>query len=458
MKGSPQPAKKKAPASKRASQASVKLLRACVVQSGKVLDERRLKQKENLTLGNSPQNTFVVAEPGLPNSHQLFRRKGGAYELVLSEGMRGRISVDDKVIDFATLKAQGLMKKKGDFYRLKINEKQRGKVVIGGVTLIFQFVQAPPEPAKLRLPAAARGSIWSSIDWPFAVLLLLALAFEAPLIYYFEVAPKPNKLTLDTISDRWANLVVPERKPEEEMPKLDEAKLDTGLSTEKKKEAPKKEDNRSDKQKAKAKAVRSAKIREKISGKGILAILGTKGGSAASGAVADVFAEGGIGGDLDAAFEGIGGVGIASGSERTTRGGGTGEAASIGGLATAGGGKVGLGKKAEKRVVSTKFQAPEVDGALDSEAIAKVVRARKRMLQDCYERELKRDPSLSGRIEIEFTIGESGRVDEALVVGNTMGNDAVGACIVSRIRRWRFPKPDGGTVTVTFPFIFTSSG
>ena len=80
-----------------------------------------------------------------------------------------------------------------------------------------------------------------------------------------------------------------------------------------------------------------------------------------------------------------------------------------------------------------------------------------RSIQDCYERELKRDPGLAGRIEIEFTIGEGGRVEEATVVGNTMGSDAVGSCIVGRIRRWRFPKPNGGSVTVSYPFIFTAS-
>ncbi|MBI3178287.1 MAG: energy transducer TonB, partial [Deltaproteobacteria bacterium] len=125
--------------------------------------------------------------------------------------------------------------------------------------------------------------------------------------------------------------------------------------------------------------------------------------------------------------------------------------------ATAGGGKVGLGGKAETRVGTITTEAPEVDGALDASAIAKVVQARKRMLQDCYEKELKRDPSLQGKVEIEFTIGEDGSVASASIANNRMGSAAVGECIISRLRRWRFPKPDGGSVTVTFPFIFTPS-
>jgi TonB family protein len=209
---------------------------------------------------------------------------------------------------------------------------------------------------------------------------------------------------------------------------------------------------------AKAKAARTAEIKKAVSGRGMLAVLGTLGDTSGDGAVSDVFGSGGIGGDLDAAFDGISGVGVAMGSgDRTTRGGAGGEAASIGGLATAGGGQVGLGGKRETSLGSVAAEAPEVDGALDSDAIAKVVRGRMKMVQDCYERELKRDPGLAGKIEIEFTIDEEGRVIEAVVANNKMGSDAVGDCIVSRLKRWRFPKPDGGSVTVNFPFIFTAS-
>jgi len=210
-------------------------------------------------------------------------------------------------------------------------------------------------------------------------------------------------------------------------------------------------------------AQRKAAIREGIQGKGMLQLLGTAGESGIGGAVADVFAEGGgVNTDLDSAFEGISGVGVAQvGGPRSTRGGGgSGEAAGIGDLATSGGGNVGsAAKKVERRVTAAvQAAAPEVDGALDGAAIARVVRSRMRSIQDCYERELKRDPSLAGKIEVEFTIGESGRVEDAAVVTNSMGSDAAGNCIVGRVRRWRFPAPDGGSVTVTFPFIFTASG
>ena len=99
----------------------------------------------------------------------------------------------------------------------------------------------------------------------------------------------------------------------------------------------------------------------------------------------------------------------------------------------------------------------DLDGELDASKIARVIRRKQRAVQDCYERELKRDPGLSGKIEIEITIGENGRVEDATVIGNSTGSKAIGVCAVGRIKRWRFPKPDGGSVTFVAPFTFVAS-
>lgn len=448
------------PAGTRVAAAPARILRACVVQGGKVIEEQRLRRREPLSVGRGPKNTFVISDPSLPKSHELFAIRGSQYELVLTEGMRGRLSVDNKTVDFASLKAQGLLKKKGDFYRLPLNENHRGKVLIGDLTLIFQFVVPPPAPVKPVLPVAARGNILKTIDWPFAIALFAIWLIEAPMVTYFQFAKAPADLTLDDISkdERWAKLIVPERKEEEKKPEKSK-----GDSTAEQRKAAKKSDDSADDakdevSKARAKAARTAKIRESIQGRGMLAVLGSAGDGPGSGAVADVFGEGGIGGDLDGAFDGIQGVGIATGSgDRSTRGGGSGDAATIADLATQGGGSVDMGTKRETRVGRVTTEGPEVDGKLDSEAVAKEVRKRMRMVQDCYEKELKRDPALSGKIEIEFTIGEDGRVVDARVASNKMDSDAVGECIVSRLRHWKFPQPDGGSVTVNFPFIFAPS-
>jgi len=438
-----------------------RILRAAVVQSGKVIEEKRLRTRSTLSIGKDPKSTFVIADPVMPKKHELFVVRGGKYELVFTDAMRGMVAGDRNAtpVDFETLKSQGLVKKKGGFFRLPLTDKHRGKVVLGETTIIFQFVVAPPMPAKVKLPAAARGGIFQSIDWPFAAALALVFVLEAPVIAWFQFAPQPKAMTLENMGDRWAKLIVPEYKPEARKKELEKKKDEPDPNNARADRQKRRKEEAEDEPEVKAKREkRRAKIRTNIQRKGILAVLGTLGESGTSGAVADVFSDGGLTTDFDSAFEGIAGVGLATArNRRSTRGGRAGEAASIGGLATSGGGKVGVGGKAERRVASVKTATPEVDGDLDSGAIARVVRSRMRMVKNCYERELKRNPGLGGKIEVEFTIGEDGRIEEALVIDNAMGSDAVADCILGRLKRWRFPKPDGGSVTVSYPFIFTSS-
>lgn len=66
-----------------------KVLRACVVQKGKVIEEKRCPDKTSLTIGSSARNTFSLSDPALPASHELFGFNQGHYELVMPEGMTG---------------------------------------------------------------------------------------------------------------------------------------------------------------------------------------------------------------------------------------------------------------------------------------------------------------------------------------------------------------------------------
>jgi hypothetical protein len=103
--------------------------------------------------------------------------------------------------------------------------------------------------------------------------------------------------------------------------------------------------------------------------------------------------------------------------------------------------------------------APEVDSSdVDRDALARYVKGRIKSLQSCYEKELKRNPSLKGKLVVRFSIMPSGRTGDIDIEEDTMGNDAVGACIRSYIRGWVFPfKPDS-EVPVSYPFVFSPAG
>jgi hypothetical protein len=54
---------------------------------------------------------------------------------------------------------------------------------------------------------------------------------------------------------------------------------------------------------------------------------------------------------------------------------------------------------------------------------------------------------------VRFTIGPSGRITEIDIDENSLGNDAVVACIKNTIRMWMFPIKDN-ECPVAYPFVF----
>ena len=144
-----------------AAPAQQKVLRIGVIQGGKIIEERLLKRREPVTIGQGPKNTIVIPVSNLPQTFSLFELKGGQYTLGFSEQMDGRLSLTETAaVDFAALKSSGQAKPKGGgAYTVALPDTARGKVQIGEVTVLFQFVSPPPEPAKPVLPAAARGGV-----------------------------------------------------------------------------------------------------------------------------------------------------------------------------------------------------------------------------------------------------------------------------------------------------------
>ena len=97
--------------------------------------------------------------------------------------------------------------------------------------------------------------------------------------------------------------------------------------------------------------------------------------------------------------------------------------------------------------------AHAADGQLDKDLIRRVVRAHLPEVRECYDQGLARDPGARGKIAIDFTIGAQGRVTRSAVAASDMKDEAVPACISEAIEGWLFPRPDGGSVEVSYPFV-----
>lgn len=107
--------------------------------------------------------------------------------------------------------------------------------------------------------------------------------------------------------------------------------------------------------------------------------------------------------------------------------------------------------------VSSMSVGRKIKGELDPGDVYRVIDGSIGKIQQCYERELRTKPSLSGKITFRWTVTEAGSVSGVREVTSTLGDPAVSACVQGVLRRLRFPKPKGGTVEIDYPFIFRGS-
>ena len=442
-----------------------KILRIGIIQNGKIVEERLVRKRESVTIGQSTRNTFVVpASNALPRTFTIFELTPAGYAINFSDQMDGRVSLGDQVVALPALR-QGKAQKKGELWHLLLPERSRGKVVIGDVTVLFQFVTPPPVQPRPQLPPSVRSSLMQNLDWMLVAVVAASFIMHFGFVIYLRNIDWPRKPDIEEIPDRFVQMIVP-KKIEEPKPVVEQkeekkaeekeqtAKKDKG---EKQKAPPKQRDPEAE---ARAAAERRARLAADVQKMGVLKILGAKG---ENGSVADLVKGGDVSGDADKVFAQVGGVGVAGagGGLRSAKGaGGTGSLRGGGSLRASGPGEVGTGERGGERAVKgiVKDSAPtDVDGSLDPSVIAREIRGRLGAIKACYEAGLKRNPNIGGKLQLRFEVSTVGKVTSAEIENDSMHDDEVASCIKSRVMTWRFPAPAGGSVQFSYPFIFQAS-
>jgi Ca-activated chloride channel family protein len=156
----------------------------------------------------------------------------------------------------------------------------------------------------------------------------------------------------------------------------------------------------------------------------------------------------GLVGKAPVANEGLGTFGLGGGNNK---GGDTSGAVLLRGK---GGGDVGKTRigGVVTRVTARNISASQ--GTIDREQVARVFNSHAQQVQACYERALLKQPSLAGKLVIEFTLSPKGKVAAAKVKHSTLLNAALEACVLGVLKTWTFPPHNGSTVVVTYPFLF----
>ena len=452
-----------------------KILRIGIIQAGKIIEERLIRKRANVTIGASPRNTIVVPASTLPRTFTLFEMNQGKYTLKFSDSMDGRISLGGKVMSLESARSQGHAAAKNNLFELALTENTRGKVLLGEITLLFQFVTPPPVQPRPQLPPSVRGGFITNVDWVLTSCFITIAVLHFGFLVYLRTLDFPRKIEPDVIPDRFADYI-----PEVEKPKAIDLSALEKLGEEKvaKKEdpGPKKAGGGKARKKGPAKpcdaacqeakaAARRARLAKQVSSMGVLKLLGTKGKG--SGAAANLIGSGDPGTDVAKAFAGVGGLTVAGsggkgGGLRGKGSGGSGKAVGIGDIGgrVGGPGAVGTGNMVKERVpkATIKSKSPDiVDGTMNTDATYRIIRRGMNCVKAQYQRGLKRDPSLDGKVAVCFTVDPMGRVGTISIEEDTVGDSMLTTGIKSCIKRLRFPPPEGGSAEVCVPFILTPS-
>ncbi|MBL8918721.1 MAG: TonB family protein [Myxococcaceae bacterium] len=100
-----------------------------------------------------------------------------------------------------------------------------------------------------------------------------------------------------------------------------------------------------------------------------------------------------------------------------------------------------------------------IGNGLEKDVVMAVIRRHQSEIKFCYEKELQQNAKLAGKIAVTWTIDATGSIADAQVAESGVDSPNVEACMLERIRRWKFPEPKGGgVVVITFPWVFHAAG
>jgi hypothetical protein len=432
-----------------------KVLRIGLVQGGRVIEERIIKQRTSVTVGASEKAMFVIPSNVVPAQFKLFELIGSDYYLNFMDGMSGRVALATGITDIGALKGQA--KRVGNGYQVKLTEEARGKIVVGETTFLFQFVAPPPVQPRPQLPLAVKGGLASQIDWNLTIIAAFSFTLHFGLIGAMYSDWMDPIVSDDSNIQGLIDLAKSVPPPPVEDKPVEDAKPDTKAPEQKqaaaptsagKAPAPKGGPKTSDAQAAKlAQAAEALQVGILAAFNGSSAVAGALSRSDIppvdlSGAAASGAAVSSAGGDLH-----LGGGGGLVQPGRSGGLGGIAGATGTGAGTGAGTGQVVAGPKGDASIGATSASVP----VANAERVIAGLRPKFRL---CYNQGLAQDPGMSGSVTMVVKIAPNGEVDSANAANNSGLSDSVVKCIQRALKNAQFDAPGSSGSVLQVPAKF----
>ena len=427
-------------------------LRVGILQGRRLVEERVFRAAAPITLGPSARDTFIVPADLSPRSWRLFEQKRGRLVLRLAPAMSARLAARDEVSTFDAAPAEAVRV-------VVLPDGARGKVSLGDTTILFQCVRPPTAQPRPRLPASVRRHVLAELDTTFAAILALTFVLHVVMIVYLRQVDWPRRPNLEEVPDRFvheaarhrlappappaASPPAPSRAPRPAVTAAGRPRPTTAPSP-----APKAQPSA---------AERHVALEKQVQSTGLIRLLTTR--AEGTSTATDLLAAGAPDQAVEAAFKGLTGLAVAQDDSLRNLprvASGAGRVASPADLRGARIASADVGPAAERNVRSSLRVEPLVveGGHVDAEAIAREIRGRRRAVAACYERALKQQPTLAGKLVVRFSLSAAGTVGAVDIDEDTLGAPDVAACVRALALRWRFPALADGAAELTFPFVF----
>jgi hypothetical protein len=434
-----------------------RILRIGILLGGKIVEERLIRERISVSVGQSMKNTFSIPVEGLPLEFTLFALDQSKYYLRFLTKMDGRISDGGNVFTLDQLKSQGAQNL-GEYWQVPLTNTARGKLSLGDLTVLFQFVTEPPRQPKPMLPASVRGTFADRFDPRLSVIL------GASILLHFAVVIVALTRDLPTgtgMAERAYNMVFTQDQYTVDMDKpTPEKPTDAGSAAAKvtpkaDKPAPKVDVPKVDPNQGRDAAKDIAMQEEQA--KAMADLLTGEGANGTSeGDMSKRRPGADLGQQIADVREGGKTVAVGGGAGRGPRGDGdarvgNGKGPNInapGGTETAGGPKVehaptGRIQVSDKQTFDDSSLTPDV-------VLSKIQSVYMAQIKRCYTTYLKKDASARGKVTLKLTVNETGRAVQTSANGFA---SEVDECVGGLMSSWRFPVPkdkDNEATTAAF--------
>lgn len=440
------------------------VLRIGLVYEDRLISDKIFPYEKEISIGGGKDDAVVLDQEDYKGPSIRFQNnKDGSVSLRTPKEIKVRVAVqDDAPRELAELMQRGKAREDAGQIVCHLTLGTRGRATMGPYTVLFQVVRQRVVVPQMEGRGAVRGFfamflqdvVWTS---SFAISMLVglgvvvqALMYQANTGKYLKQQQQEQQVkeTYEVVIAEKEEVKPPEPEPEEEQPK-DTAQIQAPKEEEKKPtKAPAKEpEAKQEKPQSTGQTVdpteRKKEVVAAVQQKTIAgALLG------AGGATTKLFGEAGEG-EEGAVIAKTFGDGAAS----------EGEGPGTGGLKLAGsngaggtvekvaaGGQRGFGKRdtaatkvaaapKEEKAVKVSLSAGSLGGSGEAKSeIGKIIGRKNSAVQRCYETALRDNPSLSGKVTVNFTVGTGGTITSVTVMGASGG---FAECIESKFKNIR---------------------